>query len=353
LRKLLESLGDLRDHEADPELQLLDLKAGEVLFEQGEEGDSMYVLIDGVLGVRVRHQDGTETVIDKLESRAIVGEMALLSGQKRSATVFAVNDAALFRLTKSKFEQLTEEDQSALAEIDAIVAPRWQRLQLAEVLKDLFGDLDAASLHALQDQLEWLHLSNGDVLFRQGDAPDGMYIVVNGLLRITVTTPTGKDEVLGEIGRGETIGEFALMTDEVRTATIYVARETNVVRITPPVFRRLVRNYPGLMGKIAGGIVKRQQRILKPILEGIKHRSPTALTMALLPASSTVDTSRFAQELARALAPRGPAMALSSQQFDEAYGQPGASQSEPDDAVNPAIVAWMAELEASNKYLLL
>jgi predicted acylesterase/phospholipase RssA/CRP-like cAMP-binding protein len=204
----------------------------------------------------------------------------------------------------------------------------------------------------LQDQLEWLHLSNGDVLFRQGDAPDGMYIVVNGLLRITVTTPTGKDEVLGEIGRGETVGEFALMTDEVRTATIYVARETNVVRITPPVFKRLVRRYPELMGKIAGGIVKRQQRILEPILKGIKRPSPAALTMALLPASSTVDTSRFAQELASALALHGPARALSSQQFDEAYGQPGASQSEPDDAANPAIVAWMAELEASNKYLL-
>jgi CRP-like cAMP-binding protein len=66
LSQLIDALGDLSDMEADPELHLIELKEGEVLFEQGSEGDSMYVLIAGVLGVRVRYDDGSETVIDRL-----------------------------------------------------------------------------------------------------------------------------------------------------------------------------------------------------------------------------------------------------------------------------------------------
>ena len=75
LSQLIDTLGDLSNLESDPELQLVELQEGEVLFEQGQEADGMYVLVAGVLGVRVRHKDSTETVIDRLAPGAIVGEM--------------------------------------------------------------------------------------------------------------------------------------------------------------------------------------------------------------------------------------------------------------------------------------
>lgn len=348
LGQLTDLLADISDHEGDHELQLVELEANQVLFEQSDEGDDVYVLVAGMLGVRIRHEDGSETEIDRLAPGAIVGEMAFLSGRKRSATVYAINECGLIRLTKRTFEQLTPEERREFLDLDTTVVGRWQRLQLARVLRNLFGELDVGSLHALQDQLAWQHFSNGDVLFRQGDPADGMYIVVNGRLRITAITPEGEERFIGEVNPGEPVGEFALLTDEPRSATLHAVRESNVVKMTTPVFERLVRAYPELMGKIARIIVERRQRALRQS----KPAPPPGLVLALLPASPNVDVFQFAQELAEALAQSGPALGLDSGQFDRRYGKAGASQTNADDPENPAIVSWMDELESNHKYLL-
>jgi predicted acylesterase/phospholipase RssA len=179
----------------------------------------------------------------------------------------------------------------------------------------VFGELDTASLHALQRQMEWQHHSNGSVIFRQGDEADGMYIIINGRLRVVVTSPDGEDRVISEVGPGETVGEYAVLTEDIRSATVHAVRETNLAKISQPVFRNLVREYPELLGKIARIIVERQQRTL-------------------------------------ALAQFGTTVVLSDQEFDERYGKEGVSKTAFDDAVNPAIVAWMDDLEANNDFVI-
>jgi CRP-like cAMP-binding protein len=101
LQALVQKLASISAvDEAD--LQIIELKAGEVLFRQDDPGDGMYVLVAGMLGVRRRNEAGEEAEIDKLAPGAMVGELALLSGQKRTATVYAVNDCGLLRLTKEE-----------------------------------------------------------------------------------------------------------------------------------------------------------------------------------------------------------------------------------------------------------
>jgi len=263
LRQLMDPLSDTSHIEADPELELVELGPGEVLIEQGEEGDSAYVLFAGVLGVRVRHQDGTETIIDKLAPGAIVGEMALLSGQKRSATVFAVNDVGLIRLTGPKFEELTKEDQGTATAIDATAQQRRRGLQLAHALSHLVGDLDASSLRTLQKQVAWQRFSAGEVVFKQGDEADCMYIVVNGRLSMSVTDEGGEPRVIGEIGPGEVVGESALSPDDVRVASVHAVCDSRLARIALPVFWRLASARPELMARIARIIVERQQQIVR------------------------------------------------------------------------------------------
>ncbi len=112
------SLQTLADRQASsdgdtqaPRVEKVVLKAGEVLFEQGSAGDSVYQVQAGMLGVRVRQEDGTESVIARLAPGALVGEMALMSGQPRTATVFAVNDAGLLRLARAEFDKLGAAEQ--------------------------------------------------------------------------------------------------------------------------------------------------------------------------------------------------------------------------------------------------
>ncbi len=347
LSDLLARLAHLKEQSLDPKLQIVELKEGEILFEEGDVGDSMYIVVAGVLGVRIRQPDGTDQLIDKLDLGATVGELALISGQPRSATVFAINDAGLIRLSQTEFDELTETDPQALGDMKATSMARWQRLQLAAVLHNLLGELDANELHQLQDQLTWHTFSNGDVLFRQGDAAEGMFVVVNGRLRAVVEASPGDEQTIVEITAGETVGEFALFTAEKRTATVYAVRETNAVYLSKAVFENLSRQRPEWMGKLAHILVQRRRRALAQV--------PTApsssLNFALVPADDSINIRQFAQELTAALTKFGSAISLDSQQFDERYGRSGAAQTLPDAPENVALSSWIGEMEASHAHV--
>jgi predicted acylesterase/phospholipase RssA/CRP-like cAMP-binding protein len=347
LQALMRKLTNLSDVE-EADLQLIELKQGEVLFHQDDPGDSMYVLVAGMLGVRQRHEDGAEIEIDKLSPGAVVGELALLSGQNRTATVYAVNDCGLLRLSKSEFDQLSPAEKQTLVDMEETVVNRWRRLQLSKVLGNLFGQLSANDLHMMQERLEWRHLSNGDILFRQDDPSDGMYIVLNGRLRFTVANSEGEIIASNEVIPGETIGEFALITAERRSATVFAVRETNLVKMTPDHFARLTQDNPQMMGHLARIIVERQQRGHKQT----KPVSPPQLTLTIVPTSPAIDAARFARELAAAMTDYGGAIAIDAQSFNSLTGHEEAAQTAFDSPNNPAIVAALDELEARHKYLL-
>ena len=344
---LIQKLTNLSTAE-DGHVQLIELKQNDILFNQDDPGDSLYVLIAGMLGVRQRHADGSEAEIDKLASGAIVGELALLSGQKRTATVYAINDCGLLRLTKPAFDQLSPAEKQTLVDMEHTVVARWHRLQLSKVLSNLFGQLDANELHMMQERMEWLHLSNGDVLFRQGDVSDGMYIVLNGRLRFSATDSQGNVVASSEVGPGETIGEFALITKELRSATVFAVRETNLVKLTPEVFATFVQERPQMMGQLTRIIVERQQQDLKQT----KPTSPPQLTLAIVPTSPTIDAFSFAQALANAMSNYGDAYPLDAQHFNKYTDYENAAQTAVDSPQNTAIIAMLDELETKHKYLL-
>ncbi len=349
------SLQTLADRQASsdgdpkaPRVEKVVLKAGEVLFEQGSAGDSVYQVQAGMLGVRVRQEDGTESVIARLAPGALVGEMALMSGQPRTATVFAVNDAGLLRLARAEFDKLGAAEQQRLFDPQSTLIPRWQQLQLAGVLQALLGKLDVAEVHHLRRQMDWVHLSNGDILFRQGDPGDGMYIVVSGRLQFTTRNEHGETQISGSVGPGETFGEFALLTEASRSASVHAVRESDVVKMTRPVFDALVRDHPDLMARITRMIIERHQAAIQP-----KPRVSPSFTLTLIPASPGVEVRNFSRSLVQSLGQFGAAAAVNCDDFDMLFGQLGVSQLPADAANDPAIVSRMADLEANHDYLVL
>ena len=70
------------------------------------------------------------------------------------------------------------------------------------------------------------------MLIREGDPADCMYLVAAGRLRVVTTDATGEEIPLAEIGRGDLVGEMALITNRPRTATVYVLRDTHLLRLS-------------------------------------------------------------------------------------------------------------------------
>lgn len=82
-------------------LEEITVKPGQTIFEKGDMGASMYIVVDG----SVRVHDG-EMTLNFLAARDVFGEMAALDPEARSASVTAVQDTRLFRLEAQPFHQL-------------------------------------------------------------------------------------------------------------------------------------------------------------------------------------------------------------------------------------------------------
>jgi CRP-like cAMP-binding protein len=85
-------------------LEEVDVSENETVFQQGDSGDSLYVILDG----KVRVHDG-ERLLNYLGERDVFGEMALLDPEPRLASVTAIEPTRLFRLDQAPFYELMEE----------------------------------------------------------------------------------------------------------------------------------------------------------------------------------------------------------------------------------------------------
>jgi len=348
LNNHFENLGEGMQQVLEEHLSLVRLSENDVLFQQGGPGDCLYVLIKGRIGVRMRDAKGNEFEIgEEFEPGTTIGEMALVTGQNRAVTVYALSDSKLVRLSKNGFDQLAEKHPRVLADIVEIMAPRWQRVQLALVLRELLGEMDMDTLLDIQAKLEWKQLSHGEMLFYQGDAGDAAYIVVNGRLQISVTLPDGSERVVDESGPGDIVGEFALLTGDVRSATVQAIRETNLVQLTPSVFTSLIERYPHAMIQIARIIIDRHKQSLR--FAPARHLG--AINIALVPASLGVNMTEFIQRLKESSGALGQVLHLSSNQLDKIYGKKGVAQTPIDDPANPILSNWLSGQETQYQYI--
>lgn len=120
-------------------LEEMDVPANETIFNQGDSGDSLYVILDG----KVRVHDG-ERLLNYLGERDVFGEMALLDPEPRLASVTTVEPTRLFRLDQSSFYALMSERPEVATGIIRVLTSR-----LRQRVRDI-GQLNAR-IQALED----------------------------------------------------------------------------------------------------------------------------------------------------------------------------------------------------------
>jgi CRP/FNR family cyclic AMP-dependent transcriptional regulator len=88
------------------QLEPVTLPAGATICRQGETGDSLYLIQDGTVEVVVQDTLGDQSVLEQMGPGQHFGEMALLDEGPRSATVSAITDVTLLRLSRNGFQEL-------------------------------------------------------------------------------------------------------------------------------------------------------------------------------------------------------------------------------------------------------
>ena len=89
-----------------------------------------------------------------------------------------------------------------------------QHEQFAAAASRLFGAIGDAALAQIEPAAQWVHVRRSQLLFKQGDPSDGVYVIVSGRMNIISERPNGVRQVIGEALPGETIGEMSFFTTE-------------------------------------------------------------------------------------------------------------------------------------------
>jgi CRP-like cAMP-binding protein len=105
------------------------LRRNEVLFRQGADADALYIVRSGRLRVSASDQSGHEKVLAFLGTGEVVGEMGVLGGTRRSATVTASTDVDLLQLRRRDFDTAVATNPDAMRDLARSVARRRQATQ--------------------------------------------------------------------------------------------------------------------------------------------------------------------------------------------------------------------------------
>ncbi|MBD3300769.1 MAG: cyclic nucleotide-binding domain-containing protein [Candidatus Moranbacteria bacterium] len=112
------------------------LKSGETLFEEGDLGNSIYLIITGKLRVYRKNKNDFETTIGEITQGECVGEMGLLTGEKRSASVQAIRDSNLIKISEKNFEQVIKEYPWIFKKIANTIVKRLKNNKISTLNKD-------------------------------------------------------------------------------------------------------------------------------------------------------------------------------------------------------------------------
>jgi CRP-like cAMP-binding protein len=120
------------------------LAPGDVLFEQGEESDGLYIVISGIVRIYLTAGDGREATISLLEDGEMIGEIALLDGLPRSAGAAALTPTKLIFIPHRPFCDLLDSSTQLSRQV---------MLMLCERLRAANKQVDQAIFHDLRYRL--------------------------------------------------------------------------------------------------------------------------------------------------------------------------------------------------------
>jgi NTE family protein len=218
-----------------------------------------------------------------------------------------------------------------------------RRKLLDRTLVSLFGTISPESYREIEENLEVVHLKGGEWLFSQGEPGDSMYMVMGGRLRALGRSDGGGDQTIGEISRGESVGEMALITDEPRSASIVAIRDSILIRLSKASFERLIRSQPDLLLNLSRLVIRRLTRSQRG-----RGRNSRIRSIAVVFAGESVAREEFIRRFSAALGVHGSTLNLNRERVEALSGIfPAAEGTEAD----RYLASWLDEQDGKHRFL--
>jgi CRP-like cAMP-binding protein/Fe-S-cluster-containing hydrogenase component 2/thioredoxin reductase len=223
--------------------------AGSTVFERNDPGSSLFTIASGSVLVEINPKDRSQTV--PIQQGSIFGEVGLISGRRRGATIRTAEDSILVEVSRI----------AALKLMAAVPAARRAvtRISIERQLLQMFGSgLTPDDLGEVIEASELKRLRAGETLINEGEDGYDIYVIRQGSM-VVEKNIGGKPVFLSYLPAGCYVGEMALIDGGRRTATVRAAIKSEVIKLQGDAVRRLLERKPQLLAKLKGDMASRQQ----------------------------------------------------------------------------------------------
>jgi small-conductance mechanosensitive channel/CRP-like cAMP-binding protein len=152
---------------------------------------------------------------------------------------------------------------------------RFERREKILRYVDFLAALPAESLRLLVDRSHVRRFAQGELIIRQGDPGEELYIIDRG--EAVVSTRNGGEEIpVSRLAQGQFFGEMTLMTGEARTATVRAARACELLVVDKPALQAVLEQAPELAAVISSVVVQRQMQLQEKTSASMQPEAPAA-----------------------------------------------------------------------------
>lgn len=245
---LMRDLSPLQLRQLFHRVQVQDMSPGETVFDWGDYPDGVFMVATGSAIAETDSEN--DAVRFDYPKGAIFGEVLALSGRPSETRVrVGPEGASLIRVPKHIFLRWLHTVPSIGRVVDRLALIKTLRLHLSTSLTDEALEPVLAGARIMQ-------FKAGEVLFQEGDAPDGLHVIRKGSVTVSKKVD-GRDAILAYLPAGHYVGEMSLVSGDNRLATVRAAVKSETIMIESGAFQTLMQENPLLRRDIEHKILSR------------------------------------------------------------------------------------------------
>jgi len=252
-------------------MNLVDYKPSTIIYSKNNDITKFSIINEGQC--ELIGDDNNK--IRKLNKNDFFGLISLFTNSKKNYDLVTVGNTQTLELDKDNLIQITSKYPAIKKELLQIVNKQIFNPEINSAIGKIAQGVDPETIEELKKDISWRSLNDSEILFNEGDIGDSCYIVMSGRVQAIINHGKDNEIILGELKKGDIIGDMALITGEKRSATIKAVKLSRLIYISKKSFDHVMYNNPKALMEVSKALINRlkykdsKDNINKNIIIGI------------------------------------------------------------------------------------
>jgi CRP-like cAMP-binding protein len=235
----------------------------DIICRHGKFDDHFYVILSGSVRAVIPTEENPKFELFTLQEGDFFGEEIIFSTMPRENSIIVNESMLALTLDRDALKHLMNSSARIKSLIDKQYIDRKLRNDLRKV--PIFTNLNEKLFQEVLESVELHSVAKNTVIFDEGDEGDSFYLIRNGEVKVYRDVEK-KQRIIAILSEGEFFGEMALVSDEKRNASVEIAKNADLVKLSKEDFADITSKDSNLMKDLAAITAERkthQNNVLK------------------------------------------------------------------------------------------